>query len=484
MSKPVAVTTPIARPVIDLSGFAAIVGARHVITAPTDMEPHLREARDLYQGVARAVVKPATTEEVAAVVRHARQLGLVVVPQGGNTGLVGGQIPGGEIDAIVLSLTRMDRVREIDPLTDTMTVEAGLTLLKVQELADQADRLFPLSLASEGSCTIGGNIAANAGGTAVLAYGNTRDLVLGLEVVLADGRVWHGLNKLRKDNTGYDLKDLFVGSEGTLGIVTAAVLKLFPRPRSRATAFCAVATPAAGLDLLMLARRHAGSSLTTFELVPRIGVEFVVKHIPGARDPLSEASPWYVLLELSSPAEGGLDEIMEGLLEAAIESGLVSDAAIAASLDQRAAFWTLREALSEVQKHEGGSIKHDVSVPVAVIPQFLDEAIACVTAMVPGCRPVPFGHMGDGNIHFNVNQPVGSGDPAEKAAYLDQWDAMNDAVHAIVARHGGSISAEHGVGRLKRDLLPGFKDPVALDLMRAVKRAIDPDGLLNPGAVL
>jgi len=484
MSKPVAVTTPTARPAVDLGGFAAIVGARHVVTAPADMAPHLREARDLYQGVARAVVKPATTEEVAAVVRHARQLGLAVVPQGGNTGLVGGQIPGGDIDAIVLSLTRMDRVREIDPLTDTMTVEAGLTLLKVQELAEQADRLFPLSLASEGSCTIGGNIAANAGGTAVLAYGNTRDLVLGLEVVLADGRVWHGLNKLRKDNTGYDLKDLFVGSEGTLGIVTAAVLKLFPRPRSRATAFCAVETPAAALDLLTLARRQAGSALTTFELVPRIGVEFVVKHIPGARDPLSDVSPWYVLLELSSPAESGLDEIMEGLLEAAIEGGLVADAAIAASLDQRAAFWTLREALSEVQKHEGGSIKHDVSVPVALIPQFLDEAIACVTAMVPGCRPVPFGHMGDGNIHFNVNQPAGSGDPAEKAAYLDQWDAMNAAVHAIVARHGGSISAEHGVGRLKRDLLPGFKDPVALDLMRAVKRAVDPDGLLNPGAVL
>lgn len=480
MSKPVALSTPVVRATVDLSGFAAIVSDRHVLTAPVDMEPHLREARDLYQGVARAIVKPANTDEVVAVVRLARELGLTVVPQGGNTGLVGGQIPGAEIDAIVLSLTRMDRVREIDARTDTMTVEAGLTLLKVQELAEQVDRLFPLSLASEGSCTIGGNIAANAGGTAVLAYGNTRDLVMGLEVVLADGRVWHGLNKLRKDNTGYDLKDLFVGSEGTLGIVTAAVLKLFPRPRSRATAFCAVESPAAALDLLSLAKRQAGSALTTFELVPRIGVEFVVRHIPGARDPLSDASPWYVLLELSSPSETGPDEVLEGLLESAIEAGLVTDAAIAASLDQRAAFWTLREALSEVQKHEGGSIKHDVSVPVALIPQFMDEAIACVMALVPGCRPVPFGHMGDGNIHFNVNQPVGM----DKAAFIDQWDAMNAAVHAIVARLGGSISAEHGVGRLKRDLLPGVKDPVALDLMRAVKQAIDPDGLLNPGAVL
>ncbi|MFC0283823.1 FAD-binding oxidoreductase [Camelimonas abortus] len=480
MSKPVAPTTPVVRAPVDLDGFAAIVGARNVITAAADMEPFLREARDLYRGVARAVVKPGSTGEVAAVVRHARALGLAVVPQGGNTGLVGGQIPGAESDAIVLSLARMDRVREIDPLTDTMTVEAGMTLLKAQELAEQADRLFPLSLASEGSCTIGGNIATNAGGTAVLAYGNTRDLVLGLEVVLADGRVWNGLNKLRKDNTGYDLKDLFVGSEGTLGVVTAAVLKLFPRPRSRATAFCAVASPEAALALLMLAKKQAGSALTTFELVPRIGVEFVTRHIPGARDPLSDVSPWYVLLELSSPAESGLDEMLEALLGEAIEQGVVADAAIAASLDQRHAFWTLREALSEVQKLEGGSIKHDVSVPVALVPQFLEEAVACVSGMVPGCRPVPFGHMGDGNIHFNVSQPEG----ADRDAFLGLWDAMNEKVHAIVTRLGGSISAEHGVGRLKRDLLPAVKDPVALDLMRAIKRAIDPEGLLNPGAVL
>ncbi|GGC62032.1 FAD-binding oxidoreductase [Chelatococcus reniformis] len=463
-----------------LARFAAIVGERHVVTAPGDMAPHLKEARDLYQGVARAVLKPGSTEEVAAIVRLAREARLAVVPQGGNTGLVGGQIPTGDVDAVVVSLTRLDKVREVDALTDTMTLEAGITLLKAQEVADGIDRLFPLSLASEGSCTIGGNIAANAGGTAVIAYGNTRELVLGLEVVLADGRVWHGLNKLRKDNTGYDLKDLFIGSEGTLGIVTAAVLKLFPKPRARATAMAAVPSPKAALALLTLAKAQAGQALTTFELIPRIGIDFVIRHQPGTRDPLATPSPWYVLIELSSSQERGTEELLEGLLGEAIEAGLVTDATLAASLDQRTALWSLREGLSDAQRYEGGSIKHDVSVPVAHVPDFIAEASEAVRAFMPGCRPVPFGHMGDGNIHFNVSQPEGT----DKDAFIGRWDAMNDLVHAIVVNYGGSISAEHGIGRLKRHLLPGVKDPVALDLMRAIKRTLDPQGLLNPGAVL
>lgn len=299
-------------------------------------------------------------------------------------------------------------------------------------------------------------------------------------MVLADGRIWNGLGKLRKDNTGYDLKNLFIGSEGTLGIVTAAVLKLFPRPKGRATAFCGLASPQAALDLLALAKAEAGSAVTTFEFLPRLGLEFVLRHAPGTRDPLDGPHAWYVLMELSSAAEGGLDEVMERILGEALERGIVDDAAIAASLDQRNAFWKLREALSEVQRYEGGSIKHDISVPVALVPQFLEEATAAAEALVPGCRPLPFGHLGDGNVHFNVSQPVG----ADKQAFLDRWEAMNEAVHAVVLKHGGSISAEHGIGRLKRDLLPAVKDPVALDLMRKLKAALDPDGLLNPGAML
>jgi FAD/FMN-containing dehydrogenase len=327
---------------------------------------------------------------------------------------------------------------------------------------------------------VGGVLAANAGGTAVLAYGNARDLALGLEVVLADGRIWNGLGRLRKDNTGYDLRNLFIGSEGTLGVITAAVLKLHPRPRSRETAFCAVPSPAAALALLSLARGRAGAAVTTFELMARTALDFVFRHAPGARDPLAEPSPWTVLLELTSPLESALSETLEGLLAEAFEAGLVTDAAIAASLDQRAAFWHLREMMSEVQAHEGGSIKHDVSVPLAALPAFVDEATAAVETLVPGCRPAVFGHVGDGNLHFNVSQPVG----ADKAAYLAGWEAMNAVVHGIIMRHGGSISAEHGIGRLKRDLMPAAKDPTALDLMYGLKALLDPTGLLNPGKVL
>ncbi|HEX3182507.1 MAG TPA: FAD-binding oxidoreductase [Beijerinckiaceae bacterium] len=463
-----------------LSRFADIVGARHVIAEPTDMERYLVEDRGLYHGRALCVVRPGNVEEVSRLVALCDETGTKIVPQGGNTGLVGGQIPSEKGDEIVLSLTRLTAIRDIDPSSNTMTLEAGVTLLRAQEEAEKIDRLFPLSLASEGSCTIGGNLSTNAGGTAVLAYGNARDLVLGLEVVLADGRILSTLSKLKKDNTGYDLKHLFMGAEGTLGIITAAVLKLFPRPRARETAFIGVASPNDALSLLTLAQERAGPSLVTFEIVPRIGIDFVLRHSPGARDPLSSPHAWYVLLELASQAEHGLTDDAELLLAEALERGIAEDAALATSLDQRNAFWRLREHLSEVQKYEGGSIKHDVSVPVAAVPAFIDSATSAVLAALPEARVVAFGHLGDGNVHFNVSQPVG----ANKEAFLARWHDINDVVHGIVASYGGSISAEHGIGQLKRELLPEVKDKVALDVMRALKRTLDPKGLLNPGKVL
>jgi FAD/FMN-containing dehydrogenase len=467
-----------------LEAIAAAIGADHVLTQAHDIAPHLREWRDLFHGQALAVVKPGSTQEVAAIVRIAREHGLAIVPQGGNTGLVGGQIPMGEASneppAIVLSLNRMTRIREVDTLTDTLTIEAGATLHAAQSAAEDAGRLFPLSLASEGSCTIGGNIATNAGGTAVLAYGNMRDLVLGLEVVLADGRIWNGLSKLRKDNTGYDLRHLFIGSEGTLGIVTAAVLKLFAQPRARATAFCAVPSPAIALSLLARTKANGAGTLTTFELMPRFGLDIVLKHVAGTRDPLAEVHPWYVLIEITSSADAALEAGLSSVLEAASDAGDVLDAVIATSLDQRAAFWRLREAMSETQRLEGGSIKHDIAVPVASVPAFLAEASAAVLKLIPDARPLPFGHLGDGNIHFNISQPVG----ADKAAFLARWGEVNAIVHGIVASYHGSVSAEHGIGRLKRGLLAKVKDPVAYDMMRAMKRTLDPDGLFNPGAVL
>jgi FAD/FMN-containing dehydrogenase len=462
------------------AALAGIVGEKNVITEADALVPYLKEWRDLFRGRAQAVVRPGSVAEVSALMKWASETGASIVPQGGNTGLVGGQIPVADGTEIILSLQRLDRVRSVDAQGDTMIVEAGVTLQKAQEAAEAAGRLFPLSLASEGSCTIGGNLSTNAGGTAVIAYGNARELCMGLEVVLADGRVWNGLRQLRKDNTGYDLRNLFIGAEGTLGIITAAVLKLFPLPAARATAFLAVPDPAAALTLLNRAKASAGGTLTTFELMPRIGVDFVLRHGAGARDPLASASPWYVLMEVSAQAEAGLGEAVEGFLGEAMEAGLVTDAVIAGSLGQRAELWKLRELLSEVQGQEGGSIKHDVSVPLHAVPEFLARGIAAVEAMVPGCRPVPFGHLGDGNIHFNVSQPIG----ADKAGFLARWDEMNAAVHAIVTELKGSISAEHGIGRLKRGLLPGVKDPVELELMRAMKAALDPKGVLNPGSTL
>lgn len=444
------------------------------------MDAFMSEPRDLYRGRAHCVVKPKDALEVAQVLSLCNAHGVGVVPQGGNTGLVGGQTPDSSGRQILLSLQRLDRIRDVDPRSDAMTLEAGVTLARAQDAAESVDRYFPLSLASEGSCTIGGNLATNAGGVHVLAYGAARDLAIGVEVALADGRLLSTLGKLRKDNTGYDLTRLFVGSEGTLGVITAATLKLFPRPRSRAVAFLGVSDPAQALSLLGFVKERAGPGLHAFELVPRIGMDLVLRHIPGARDPLSAVHPWYALVEIAGFAEGEAERIAAATLSQAIDEGFALDAAIAQSLDQAAALWRLRESMSEAQKREGGSIKHDISVPVDRIPEFIAEAGRRIAAHFPQARPVPFGHMGDGNIHYNVSQPVGG----DKAAFLARWDEMNEIVHGLVHEFGGSISAEHGIGRMKRDLLARVKDPVALDVMRALKAALDPRGVLNPGKLL
>jgi FAD/FMN-containing dehydrogenase len=458
----------------------AIAGKTAVTTDPAAMDAYLSEPRDLFRGRALCIVKPRNPAEAAGVLALCSERGVAVVPQGGNTGLVGGQTPDESGCQIVLSLQGLDRIRDIDPLSDAMTLEAGVTLSRAQEAAESVDRYFPLSLASEGSCTIGGNLATNAGGVHVFAYGAARDLVLGLEVALADGRLLSTLSKLRKDNTGYDLTRLFVGSEGTLGVITAATLKLFPKPRSRAVAFVAVKDPAAALALLGFVKARVGASLHAFELVPRIGLDLVLRHIPGTRDPFATGYPWYSLLEIDAYVEGEAERLMSEALAEALEAGLACEATMSQSMQQAAALWRLRESLSEAQKREGGSIKHDVSVAVDRIPDFIATANARVAARFPQARPVPFGHMGDGNIHYNVSQPVG----ADKADYLSRWHEMNEIVHDVVREFGGSISAEHGIGRLKRDLLAQVKDPVALDVMRAIKATLDPNGVLNPGKLL
>ncbi len=465
-----------------LPRFVQIVGDKYAVTDAQTLAPHLIEGRGLYQGRSSLMLRPGSTQEVAAILKLANETKTAVVPQGGNTGLVGGQIPfDGEL---ILSLTRLDRIREVDAASNTITCEAGVVLQKAQQAAEAADRLFPLSLGSEGSCTIGGNLSTNAGGTGALAYGIARELVVGVEVVLADGRIMHLLRKLKKDNTGYDLRHIFVGAEGTLGIITAAVLKLFPQPRAVETAFIGLPSPAAAVKLLNLAQARISGTVTGFELMARGIIDFALKHGQnhgiGNRDPLAGQHAWYVLMEVSSQQDKGLRDEVEGFLADAIEQGLVEDATIAASLDQTNAFWHMRHTLTEVQKPEGGSIKHDVSVPVAAVPDFIDEASAAVIALIPGARPVPFGHVGDGNIHFNVSQPIG----ADKDAFLARWTEVNATVDKIVLKYHGSISAEHGIGTLKRESLVKVKDPVALALMRDFKKLLDPNGILNPGKVL
>ena len=463
-----------------LASFARAVGSANVLTDPDLVASYLSEPRGLYFGRALAIVRPGSTAEVSQVVKICAAAKIAMVPQGGNTGLVGGQTPDASGSAIVLSLTRMKQIREIDALNDTMVVEAGVTLAEAQAAAESVDRLFPLALASEGTATIGGVLSTNAGGVAVLAYGNARDLATGVEAVIADGSVVNALTKLRKDNTGYDLKSLFFGAEGTLGVVTAAALKLYPRPRSRVTAFLGLADPERALKLFRLTRERLGQDVVSFELISRIALDYVLAHGVDMRDPLEASHPWYVLIEGASQSGDGLESAFETMLEDALERGLIDDAALAANLAQRDDFWRLREFISDSQKFEGGSIKHDVSVPVGAVPEFIAEATEATAAFLPGARVVAFGHMGDGNIHFNVSQPIG----ADTRAFLDRWEAMNEVVHAIVARYGGSFSAEHGIGQLKRGLLRRAKDPAALDVMRRIKAALDPEGLMNPGKML
>ncbi len=476
------VTPKLYPPTADTIGrLTAIVGERYAICEEADMATYLTEWRDRYRGKAALVLKPGSTDEVASILKCANEARVGIVPQGGNTGLVGGQIPDESGAQVVLLLERLTHVRGVDLSSNAMTVEAGLTLATAQQIAESAGRLFPLSLASEGSCQIGGVLATNAGGLAVLAYGNARDLALGLEVVLADGRVWHGLKALRKDNAGYDLKDLFVGSEGTLGIITAAVLRLFPQAAERVTCMAGLQSLDRAPEVFTRIHDAAGSTLTAFEILPRIGIDFAVKHGNAVTDPFQAQHAWYLLFELTSPRAGeALQGLAETQLQDAMEASLIDDAVVAGSAKQAQALWQLRESMSEVQKHEGGSIKHDVSVPVALVPEFIARADQLVALMAPGARPVPFGHLGDGNIHYNVSQPP----DMDRDVFLANWEALNAAIHEIVLDLGGSISAEHGIGRMKRDLLPHAKGAVAVALMREIKASFDPNGILNPGKLL
>ncbi|MBC2931779.1 FAD-binding oxidoreductase [Nocardioides sp. zg-1228] len=460
------------------------VGEAHVLSAEADVAPYVVDWTGVHRGSALAVVRPGSTDEVAAVLRACHEARTPVVPQGGNTGLVGGGVPDGSGRQVVLSLGRMRDVRDVDPVAGTITVDAGVVLADVRAAAAEAGRLFPMSLGSEGSCTIGGNLATNAGGTAVLRYGMTRELVLGLEVVLPDGRVWDGLRGLRKDNTGYDLTQLFVGSEGTLGVITGAVLRLFPATPRRATAWVAVPSVAAAVSLLAFAQQHAGVHLSTFEIANRQAIDLVLAHLPGASDPLAAPSDWYVLVELAGSAvDDGLDEALESLLGAAVEAGVASDAAIAGSPAQRSALWALREGISEVQKVEGATLKHDVTLPIARLAAWTEATAPLLQEVCPGVRPVTYGHVGDGNLHYNLNAPLTDGrsdDDALRAAAAD----LTATIYDTVAREDGSISAEHGLGRTKAAAAASYKSDVEVDLMRAVKQALDPAGLMNPGVLL
>ena len=458
----------------------AAVGDAQVLTTPIDVAPFLTDWRGRFCGKALAVVRPGCTNEVAAVVRACADLNVPIVPQGGNTGQCGGATPDDTGSAIVLSLTRMNRVRAIDPDNATLTAEAGMTLAAVQKAAADEGLLFPLSLAAEGSCTIGGNLSTNAGGTAVLRFGNARDLVLGIEVVLADGRIWNGLRGLRKDNTGYDLKQLFIGAEGTLGIVTAAVLKLYPSPKTRVTALVALPDVATTVRLLSHLRQALGDRITGFELMSAYSLALSRKHHPALPDPCP-GHPWYALIQVEDSAiDSPIMAQLEQALSTALETGGALDATVAQSGEQARLLWALRENIAEAQRRDGPNIKHDISIPVSVAARFLDEARAALTAALPGVRFVTFGHLGDGNLHYNLAAPEG----VDPNAFLASTARANRIVHDLVAAHGGSISAEHGIGQQKRDELVRYKSVVELDLMRRVKTALDPFGILNPGKIL
>ncbi|WP_193072693.1 FAD-binding oxidoreductase [Pseudomonas sp. FME51] len=458
-----------------------VVGDAGLITDAERMHSYLSDWRNAYHGQAAMVLRPASTGEVAAVVRLCSEAGVALVPQGGNTGLCGGSIPDDSGKQVVLSLTRMVRIRAVDSGNETMTVEAGVILQRLQEAAAEVGRLFPLSLGAEGSCTVGGNLATNAGGTAVLRYGNMRDLVLGLEVVLPDGRIWNGLRGLRKDNTGYDLKQLFIGSEGTLGIITAAVLKLFPAVRSRTTAWVALPSPQAAVELIGQMRSLCGDRLTGFELMSRQSLDFVLSHVAGCNDLFGEIHPWYVLIELSDTlANAPLNDMLESSLGEAFERGTALDAVVASSEAQVAALWALREGISEAQNHEGPSLKHDISVAVSSIPAFIEEADMRLQKAFPSVRIVAYGHVGDGNLHYNISKPLG----AEDSAFKAQGEAIMRVIFDVTVSFAGSISAEHGLGQSKRDAARHYKDPLELELMRSIKQTLDPAGLMNPGKLL
>ena len=461
--------------------FVELVGEAQVLVGDDALERYVVDWRRRYRGRALAVVRPRGVDDVAAVVAYCAAHAIAIVPQGGNTGLVGGATPDASGTQIVLSLERMNAVRAVDAINDTITVEAGVTLAAVQDAARSAGRLFPLSLASEGSCTIGGNLSTNAGGTGVLRYGNARELCLGIEAVLPDGSVVANLAGLRKDNTGYRWSDLLVGGEGTLGIITAATLRLFPSPVARWTALAALATPRDALALLSLARESAGATLTAFELVSDFALSLVEKHFPTARVPFAERPPQAVLLEVSDhESEAHARALLEGVLETALARGLVLDAVVAEDLGKARALWALRENVSEAQAAEGKNIKHDVSVPISRIADFIESTDAALASAFPGIRMVTFGHLGDGNLHYNVSAPVG----VDETRFLATQPAVNRLVHDAVVAHRGSISAEHGIGQLKRDELARYKSPHELALMRAIKAAIDPKGIMNPGKML
>ncbi len=464
-----------------LQACANAIGAAHVLTTPEDQAPYLIDWRKRYSGRARAVLRPADAGEVCALVQLCNEHGVPIVPQGGNTGLCGGATPDMEGGSVVISLQRMQRVRVVDPINNTITVDAGCILVNVQQAAADADRLFPLSLAAEGSCTIGGNLATNAGGTAVLRYGNARELCLGIEAVLPNGELWNGLRGLRKDNTGYDLRDLLIGAEGTLGIITGAMLKLFPQPRAQVTALAALQSPRQALAFLSLTQGHAGTLLTGFELMSAFCLDLVRKHYPQLRVPFTQAYPQYVLLELSDlESEEHARTLFESLMEDALARGVIDDAAVAESIAQSRDFWNLREHIPLAQADEGKNIKHDIAVPISRIADFIDVTDRALAAAYPDIRMVTFGHLGDGNLHYNVSPPQGHAHDD----FLANQDGINRIVYDSVHAHGGSISAEHGLGQLKREDNARYKSAVELAAMRAIKQALDPRGLMNPGKVL
>lgn len=464
-----------------LSAIRAVVGERGLLTDAADTAAYTEDWRRLYRGRTPAVIRPGSPEELAQVIRLCADARAPVVPQGGNTSMVAGATPAEDGSEFVLSTSRLTRIRDIDALDLTMTIEAGVTLKAAQNAAVDAGCLLPLSISSEGSAQIGGVLAVNAGGNNTVRYGNARDLVLGLEVVLPDGTIWNGLRRLRKDNTGYCLRQLFVGSEGTLGIITAAVLKLVPRPREVVVAFCAVGSPEAALALFGRFQSHDPAAISAFELMSGLGTEFVLRHIEGAVLPLAAPAPYYALVELATPRpDAGLRAALETVLEGALADGVVADAAIAESEAQRAAIWRLREEHSEAQKREGASVKNDVSVPVSRVPEFIRRATAACKALIPGIRAAPFGHMGDGNIHFNLEQPV----DADPAWFLAQDHAIMDTVNDVVRVLDGSFSAEHGIGKLKPYMMPDWRGGAELAVMQRIKAALDPLGIMNPGKLL